>query len=88
MAKWGFGEASGARGVRVQIDIFGMLGARATMADGLSGLVRVLKLTSAISSAKDQTSESAAWLRDNPNPIGFEGWRGPRICVWMGLCRQ
>ena len=56
MAKWGFGEASGARGVLIGLGIFCMLGFCTIVGDGLSGLVvQVLELTSAISSAEDRT---------------------------------
>ena len=48
MAKWGFGEASGAHGILARLEIFCMLGARTIVSDGLSGLVRLLALTSAI----------------------------------------
>ena len=56
MAKWGFGEASGARGPLARLEILGMLGVRTIMSDGLSGLVSVLELTSAISPASHQRS--------------------------------
>ena len=56
MAKWGFGEASGARGPLARLGILGMLGVRTIMGDGLSGLVRLLELTSAISPARRRRS--------------------------------
>ena len=48
MTKWGFGEASGARGPLARLRILGMLGVGTIMGDSLSGLVRLLELTSAI----------------------------------------
>ena len=57
---WGFGAASSTRGILIRIGFFGMLGVCTIVGDGLSGLVGVLELTSAISPAGDQTSESAA----------------------------
>ena len=44
MAKYGFGGASGMRGVLAQLGIFCMLGVRFIVGDGLSGLVRLLEL--------------------------------------------
>ena len=37
MAKWGSGEASGACGLLIRIDIFGMAGVCAIVEDGLVG---------------------------------------------------
>ena len=49
MAKLGFGEASDTRGILARLGTFCMLhGVRTIMDDGLSGLVRLLELTSAI----------------------------------------
>ena len=48
LAKWGFGEASGARGILARLGIFCMPGVHTAVGDGLSGLVWLLELTSAI----------------------------------------
>ena len=58
MAKWGFGEASGARGILARLGFFCMAGGHTIMDDSLSRLVRLLELTSAISPAWDRSSES------------------------------
>ena len=58
MAKWGFGQASGTRRILARLGICCMLGVCIIMGDGLSGLVRLLELTSAISPAGDRTSFS------------------------------
>ena len=84
MAKWAVGEVSGAPEFPVGIDQIGMAGVRTIKVDGLRGLVRLLELTLAISPARDRRSLSAGPSADNRNPIGFEGWNGPRTCLGMG----
>ena len=79
----GFGEVSGARVCPVGIDKFGMLGVCTAMGDGLGGLVLLLERTSAISPAGDRTSVSRGLGLISRNPIGFEGGKGPRICLGM-----
>ena len=56
MAKWGFGEASGACGILAWLGIFCMLGVRTIVGDGLSRLAQLLELTSVISPACCQRS--------------------------------
>ena len=51
MAKWGFREASGARGILARLGIFCMAGVCIIMGDGLSGLVRLLELCVVVLSA-------------------------------------
>ena len=80
----GFGEVSGARVCPVGIDKFGMLGVCTAMGDGLGGLVLLLERTSAISPAGDRTSVSRVPGLISRNPIGFEGGKGPRICLGIG----
>ena len=42
MAKWGSGEASGARSDSARLGILGMLGVRTVMVDDRDGLVRLV----------------------------------------------
>ena len=51
MAKWGSGEASGARSGSVQLRILGMLGVRTIMGDGLHHVSVAISATSAMSPA-------------------------------------
>ena len=100
MAKWGFGEASGARGILVRLDIFGMPGVRSIVGDGpsglvwvlkandgLSGLVWVLELTSAISPAHRLSAYRRAYLGLIIRRSGKWGLRGRQVCVGMGQYR-
>ena len=51
MAKWGFGEASGARCPLARLGILGMLGVRTIMGDGLHHVSVAISATSAMSPA-------------------------------------
>ena len=56
MAKWGFGEASGARCPLAQLGILGMLGVRTIMGDGSHHVSIAISATWAISPAHRQNT--------------------------------
>ena len=58
MAKWGFGEVSGARVFPVVINIPGMPGVCTVMGSGLSGLVRLLERGGVVDLWHDRSSVS------------------------------
>ena len=85
MAKWGVGEVSGARASLVGIDKIGMLGVSTVVVDGLDGLVRLVRRSGVAHLQHHRSSVSRVFLLISGNPLRFEGGKGLRICLGMGL---
>ena len=79
----GFGEASAARSIPIGIDIFGFLGVRTVVRDGLNGLVRLVWRWGVALLRHDRRSVSRVLQLISRNQIGFEGGKGPGICLGM-----
>ena len=76
--------ASAARSIPIGIDIFGFLRVCTVVRDGLNGLVRLVRRWGVALLRHDRRSVSRVLQLISRNPIGFEGGKGPRICLGMG----
>ena len=84
MAKWGFGEASGARPPLDGIGIICMLGVRTIMGDGLRGFTDGLRGSGIAYLRHDRTLVSRVLQLISGNPIILMGQKGREICLGMG----
>ena len=88
MAKWGFGEASGARHSIDGIGIIRILGVRTIMGDGLRGFPGPPERSGIAYLRHDRTLVSRVLQLMSGNPIILMGQKGWQICVGMGPYRR
>ena len=88
MAKWGFGEASGARHSIDGIGIIRMLGVRTIMGDGLRGFPGPPERSGIAYLRHDRTLVSRVLQLISGNPIILMGQKGREICLGMGSYRR